>query len=359
MQEKPYKFSIAPMMGYSHRHFIHFMRLLTQESLIFTEMLPADAICANPRRMCDWHLKDMPIAVQLGGSNACKLAEASRIIADYGCQQINLNMGCPSPRVKKGAFGACLMEDGNHSAELVRAMAKACALPITVKLRIGVDAYRGDDTVDEPALHELLAKLIDAGASEIHLHARKAILSGLNPKENREVPPLRYDIASRARQKFPKIPFILNGGIADIDHALDHLQNFDGVMVGRAIVKDPFAFAFIDSKIFNKANRFDALTMRSQVFEHYCAYLENQLANPVGSARYLQKSIFSFLLQPLFALPMGLRGARKWRQILNQFTHDFSEQGSNHHLLIRFFALKKFIEQMEMTNQMQERQLSA
>ncbi len=325
MQVKSYQFSVAPMMGYTHRHFIHFIRLITRHSLLFTEMLPVDAVCVNRKRVCDWNLEDSPIAVQIGGSDPSKLALASKIITDYGADEVNLNMGCPSSRVQKGSFGACLMLQPQRSAGLVAAMTQATQLPVTVKLRIGVD---DDDTPE--ALFTLIALLRDAGASAIYLHARKALLRGLTPKENRNVPPLRYDIAQECKSQFPDYPIILNGGILTLEHAQIQGKIFDGVMVGREIIRNPFAFAAVDSQVFfgNQSKNSIQIPTREDVFMAYLDYMQREIRQCEqqygDNVRYLETSLRHFLLQPLFAMAHGRYGAKFWRQTVNHAMHETS-----------------------------------
>ncbi len=301
-----HRFTVAPMMGYSHRHFIAFMRMMSRECLLFTEMLPANGIVANHQKLCDWAVADLPITVQIGGSDAALLADAAKIIADYGATAVNLNMGCPSPKVKKGAFGACLMLQPEKSAELVAKMASASSVPVNVKIRIGVDAQD-----DEEALHHLIALLVEAGSNHIYLHARKAILKGLSPKQNRTIPPLRYDVALRVKQAFPSVPLIVNGGIETMEAVQEKLQLYDGVMVGRAAINRPYDFASIDKDIFAGTQN---IASRCDIFTQYHAYMSAIIAQqPASDTASQTAGIYHYLCQPLFNLAHGKAGAKKWR----------------------------------------------
>ncbi len=314
-----HRFTIAPMMGYSHKHFIAFMRLISKNWLLFTEMLPANGVVANRQRLCDWRPQDAPLIVQLGGSDGKILGEACQVISDYkGVTGINLNMGCPSPRVQNGAFGACLMLEPEKSADLIAFMAKSTDLPISVKLRIGVND-RDDDQEDEQALHDLIGLLLQAGAKEIYLHARKAILKGLSPKQNRNIPPLRYDVVFRCQQKFPDLTLIVNGGINTMVQAKDYLEDYSGVMIGRMATTNPLSFRHVDSEIFGYE---DNALHADELFQYYLEYIHQQLtvlANDKSnqSERYVEKSIYHYMLQPLFTLMYGVRGAKEWRMMVN------------------------------------------
>ncbi|MCH9853823.1 MAG: tRNA dihydrouridine(20/20a) synthase DusA [Alphaproteobacteria bacterium] len=332
----PHRFTVAPMMGYSHRHFLAFMRIISKHCLLFTEMLPIAAVVANRHKLCDWRHDDAPLLVQLGGSDKDLLAQSCKIISDYGgATGINLNMGCPSSRVEKGAFGACLMLEPEKSASLVATMKQATDLPISVKLRIGVDkggvdkggvdkggvdkggnktgAYTEEDA---EKLYHLIELLVSAGATEIYLHARKAILKKLNPKQNRTIPPLRYDIASTCKQYFPDLPIIVNGGIDSMAQAQTLLQDYDGVMIGRGFINHPLKFRGIDKEIFGD----EAIPSIDAIWQQYLEYIYQELARVTQgnhSKRYQQKSVYHFMLQPLLTFLYGMKGAKQWRVMIN------------------------------------------
>ncbi len=351
---QPHRFTVAPMMGYSHRHFLAFMRIISKHCLLFTEMLPIAAVVANQQKLCDWRHDNAPLIVQLGGSDTALLAQSCKIISDYGgatggAVGINLNMGCPSSRVEKGAFGACLMLEPEKSASLVAAMKQATSLPISVKLRIGVDrggVNKSGEYSEEDAekLYHLIGLLVSAGASEIYLHARKAILKKLNPKQNRNIPPLRYDIAQACKQNFPDVPIIVNGGIDSMAQAKTLLQDYDGVMIGRGCINHPLQFMGIDKEIFG-----DDADMPSidSIFQQYLDYMYQELARVKQgnhSERYQQKSVYHFMLQPLLTFLYGMKGAKQWRIMVNnlfqnpELLHDKAYMRDMREVLLNFYV---------------------
>ncbi len=319
---EPHRFTVAPMMGYSHRHFLAFMRIISKHCLLFTEMLPIAAVVANQQKLCDWRDDNKPLIVQLGGSDKGLLAQSCKIISDYGgATGINLNMGCPSSRVEKGAFGACLMLEPEKSASLVDAMKQATDLPISVKLRIGVDRGGNKSSeyteTDVQKLYHLIELLVSAGATEIYLHARKAILKKLNPKQNRTIPPLRYDIASSCKQYFPNLPIIVNGGIDSMAQAKTLLQDYDGVMIGRGFINHPLAFRGIDKEFFDDNAKIPSI---DEIWQRYLEYIYQELDRVAGgnhSKRYQQKSVYHFMLQPILTFLYGMKGAKQWRVMMN------------------------------------------
>ena len=229
------RFSVAPMMEWTDRHCRFFHRQLTRHALLYTEMLTADAIIHGPReRLLGFDAAEHPVALQLGGSHPKNLAQAATIGADFGYDEINLNVGCPSDRVQDGRFGACLMRDPKLVGECVAAMKAAVALPITVKCRLGVD----DQDIEE-SLDRFADTVIAAGADALIVHARKAWLDGLSPRENRDIPPLDHARVHRLKRRLNDFPIIINGGIHTLDEAEDHLRHVDGVMLGRAAYQNP------------------------------------------------------------------------------------------------------------------------
>ena len=225
-----YLFSVAPMMDWTDRHCRVFHRLTTRRALLYTEMLTTGAILHGDRgRLLGFDPSEHPVALQLGGSEPRDLAEAAKIGEDFGYDEINLNVGCPSDRVKEGRFGACLMAEPELVARGVQAMKQAVGIPVTVKCRIGID-----DQDPETALDELARDVVAAGADALIVHARKAWLNGLSPKENRDIPPLDYDRVYRLKATLPDVPVVINGGIASLAEARAHLAHVDGVMLGRA-----------------------------------------------------------------------------------------------------------------------------
>lgn len=242
----PWRFSIAPMMDWTDRHCRFFHRQLTACALLYTEMVTTGAVIHGDRqRLLGFSPEEQPVAVQLGGSDPAQLAEAARICADLGYCEINLNVGCPSDRVQDGHFGACLMQSPKLVAEGVAAMKAAVAIPVTVKCRIGVD-----DQDPEIALDELADRVVAAGCDALIVHARKAWLQGLSPRENRDVPPLDYGRVYRLKQRLPHVPIAINGGIRTLDEAEEHLCHVDGVMLGRAAYQNPSILHEVDARLF-------------------------------------------------------------------------------------------------------------
>jgi tRNA-dihydrouridine synthase A len=246
----PYLFSIAPMMDWTDRHCRVFHRLLTRRALLYTEMITTGAILhGNRTRLLRFDSAEHPVALQLGGSDPDALAQSARIAADFGYDQINLNVGCPSDRVQEGRFGACLMREPNLVGECVAAMRSAVAIPVTVKCRTGVD-----DQDSEEALDTMARVVTAAGANVLIVHARKAWLAGLSPRENREVPPLDYDRVYRLKRTWPNLEIILNGGIGSVEAAGAELANVDGVMMGRAAYQEPWRLLSVDRDLFGAAS---------------------------------------------------------------------------------------------------------
>ncbi|MFB9953238.1 tRNA dihydrouridine(20/20a) synthase DusA [Rhizobium puerariae] len=299
-------FAVAPMIDWTDRHCRFLHRQLSKRALLYTEMVVADAIIHGPReRLLSYSPAEHPVALQLGGSDAGKLAEAIRIAADYGYDEINLNVGCPSDRVQSGTFGACLMRDAAHVADLVSAMKRVSPVPVTVKCRIGVDDQEPADV-----LPDFLARMVGAGADAIWVHARKAWLQGLSPKENREIPPLDYDLVYRMKRENPGVFLGINGGIADLDHAAGHLQVMDGVMLGRAAYQNAGLLAGVDDLIAGAGPAGGAIpdvdwpALRDTMI----SYAEQVIASG-GRLHHVTRH--------MVGLFQGFAGARRFRQILS------------------------------------------
>jgi tRNA-dihydrouridine synthase A len=240
------KFCVAPMMDWTDRHCRFFHRLLTGRALLYTEMVTAEAVLhGNRDRLLGFSPEEHPVALQLGGSDPARLAEAAAIGADYGYDEINLNVGCPSDRVQEGRFGACLMAEPTLVAECVAAMQARVAVPVTVKCRIGIDDQDG-----EAGLERFVSAVAGAGCRTFIVHARKAWLKGLSPRENREVPPLDYERVHRLKAAHPELTIVINGGIASLDLAEAHLAHVDGVALGRAAYQTPYLLAEVDRRLF-------------------------------------------------------------------------------------------------------------
>jgi tRNA-dihydrouridine synthase A len=271
MTEYKNLFSVAPMMDWTDRHCRVFHRLMTRHGRLYTEMLTTGAILHGDRqRLLAFDAAEHPVALQLGGSDPQELAAAAKIGEDFGYDEINLNVGCPSDRVKDGRFGACLMAEPALVAAGVAAMKAAVAIPVTVKCRIGID-----DQDPEVALDGLAQAVVAAGADALVVHARKAWLSGLSPKQNRDIPPLDYDRVYRLKASMPNTPIIINGGIASLAEAKQHLVHVDGVMLGRAAYQEPWRLLNVDHELFGEAAPF--ATMKD-VFEAMTPYIERELA---------------------------------------------------------------------------------
>jgi len=259
------------MMDWTDRHCRFFHRLLTRHALLYTEMITADAvICGDRERLLGFSTEEHPVALQLGGSNPERLATAARIGAEFGYDEINLNVGCPSDRVQEGRFGACLMAEPELVAECVAAMQATCEVPVTVKCRIGID-----DQDSEADLERFISTVAAAGCATFIVHARKAWLQGLSPKENRNVPPLDYNRVYRLKAAHPELTIVINGGIRSLDEAEKHLQHVDGVMLGRAAYQMPYLLAEVDRRIFGSD---EPPVSRREVVERLKPYIERHLA---------------------------------------------------------------------------------
>ncbi|KXF76945.1 tRNA-dihydrouridine synthase A [Paramesorhizobium deserti] len=296
-----YRLAIAPMMDWTDRHCRFLHRQMTRHALLYTEMVVADAaIHGHRERLLGFSAEEHPVALQLGGSDPVKLAEAARIGAGFGYDEINLNVGCPSDRVQSGTFGACLMKSPELVAECVAAMKRAVDIPVTVKCRIGVD-----DQDPEVALDTLARQVIDAGADALWVHARKAWLQGLSPKENRDIPPLDYDRVYRLKAEYANHFIGINGGIQTLDEALDHLDRVDGVMLGRAAYHNPGLLIEADRRIFGDERApVDAVTL----IDTMCDYADRHIA---AGGR------LSHVTRHMIGLFQGMPGARRWRQLLS------------------------------------------
>jgi len=290
------------MMDYTDRHFRYLLRLMTRHTVLYTEMVTTGAILHGQRdRFLAFHPAEHPVALQLGGSNPEELAECARIGAGYGYDEINLNVGCPSDRVQSGRFGACLMAEPELVAECVAAMRDATDVPVTVKTRIGID---NRDTYE--ALRFFIAQIVQAGCECVIIHARKAWLQGLSPRQNREIPPLRYEVVQRLKRDFPSLEVIVNGGIQTLTAIHEHLVELDGVMIGREACSNPYLFADVDRRFFDAMA---PVLSREAVVEASLPYIRSQLAGQVPLAR---------ITRHLLGLYRGQPGARRWRRYLSE-----------------------------------------
>ncbi|WPZ34823.1 tRNA dihydrouridine(20/20a) synthase DusA [Thalassobaculum sp. OXR-137] len=297
------RFTVAPMMDWTDRHCRVFHRLLTRRAVLYTEMVTADAVRFGDRsRLLGYSAQEHPLALQLGGSEPEAMAEAARIAEDWGYAEVNINVGCPSDRVQSGRFGACLMREPETVGRVVAAMRAAVSIPVTVKCRIGVD-----DQDPETALDALVDRVVDAGCTTIIVHARKAWLQGLSPKENRDVPPLDYDRVRRLKAARPELEIHLNGGLGDLDVALAESAGLDGMMVGRAAYQTPWMLSEVDARVYGEAPQ---PLDRHAVVDAMAEYADRMRAE----AGTPLKSIGRHML----GLFQGLPGARGWRRRLSE-----------------------------------------
>ncbi len=292
------KLAIAPMIDWTYTHFRVFMRLLAPKALLYTDMQTPGAIAHNPRRALDFHAMETPIALQVGSSDANALATAAKHASQWGYQEINLNLGCPSDRVQSGRFGACLMADPKTVTDCIRAMKNSTDLPVTAKTRIGID------TQDSYAFFADFAhQLVDSGADKLIIHARKAWLHGLNPKQNRTIPPVQYEYVYRLKQSLPHVPIVINGNIDSLEAIQTHLTQVDGVMLGRLACQNPYAIAEIHHALYPE----HPLLSRQALLEQYAHYLRELNIIP---------SSLSLLIKPLFTLFHGQPHAKIWKEKL-------------------------------------------
>lgn len=297
--------SIAPMMDWTDRHDRYFLRLISQHALLYTEMVTADALIhGDSHRMLRYDAAEHPVALQLGGSDPDKLVTAAKMGEQYGYDEINLNVGCPSDRVKAGRFGACLMAEPQLVGECIAAMQAAVSIPVTVKTRIGIDR---DDSYQP--LHDFVSVVADHGCEVFIIHARKAWLDGLSPKENRDIPPLRYEYVHRLKAEFPQLNISINGGIKTLDDAASHLDDLQGVMIGREAYQNPYILAEVDQRFYGTQT---PPRSRIEVVEAMYPYIEQQLA---------QGHRLNTVTRHILGLFQGQPGARAWRRHLSENAH--------------------------------------
>ncbi|MEO8757349.1 MAG: tRNA dihydrouridine(20/20a) synthase DusA [Devosia sp.] len=310
------RFSVAPMMDWTDRHCRVFHRLLTRRALLFTEMVTSPAVIHGDReRLLGFSDVEHPLAVQLGGSDPKELAEAARVATAFGYDEINLNVGCPSDRVQSGRFGACLMAEPELVAECIRAMRDATDLPVTVKCRIGID-----DQDTEESLDRFADLMVAAGAVHLYVHARKAWLNGLSPKENRTIPPLDYPRVDRLAERLAPFPVSINGGIEMLTAAAEHLAHMSGVMLGRAAYHEPMLLAEIDHLFYGDPERRSDLGMIMRAMADY-AEVELTRGTRLNS-----------ITRHMLGLANGRPGARAFRQILSV---DACRKGAGPEVLMR------------------------
>lgn len=296
----PWRMSVAPMMDWTDRHCRYLHRLLSRHTLLYTEMVTTGALVhGDVQRHLRFDVAEHPVALQLGGSEPADLAHCARLGEQWGYGEINLNCGCPSERVQRGAFGACLMNEPQLVADCVKAMVDVVQVPVTVKHRIGIDQNE-----DYGFVRDFVGVVADAGCRVFIVHARNAWLKGLSPKENREIPPLRYDVAARLKADFPQLTIAINGGFQTDAAVLQELARVDGVMVGREAYHNPWWLARWDEQFFGAA---PAALTREQLEEDMVAYMERE-ATAHGTHWYA-------VARHMLGLRNGLPGARRWRQV--------------------------------------------
>jgi tRNA-dihydrouridine synthase A len=295
------RFSIAPMLDWTDRHCRYFHRLMTSQSLLYTEMVTTGAIIHGKGDYLDHSAPEYPLALQLGGSNPSDLAHCAKLAEARGYSEINLNVGCPSDRVQNGRFGACLMGEPALVADCVTAMRTVVSIPVTVKTRIGID-----DQDSYEFLQAFIERVRDAGCDTFIVHARKAWLSGLSPRENREIPPLDYPRVYQLKRDYPNLTIAINGGVNSLTQTLDHLQQVDGVMMGREAYQNPYLLAHVDQQVFGLSK---AVPTRHDIVRMMLPYIEQELAK----GNYL-----SHVTRHMLGLFQGQVGARAWRRHLSE-----------------------------------------
>ena len=301
-----HRFCVAPMMDRTDRHCRYFHRLLTKRSFLYTEMLHSNAILnGDVNKLLEFRAEEHPLAIQLGGSDPSSLAEASVISEEFGFEEINLNIGCPSSKVQKGRFGAVLMREPELVSKCIYAMKKSVSIPVTVKCRIGVD-----DMDEDAYLDKFIKELSFSGCETFIIHARKAWLSGLSPKDNREIPPLNYQRVYKLKETFPELNIIINGGIKTIKESIEHLNYVDGVMLGREAYDNPFILTEVDSEIFSDAMH---PIQRTDILTKMLPYIQSEIDKGTK---------ISHITKHLMGLFKGFDGAKNIRKYLVSLSNE-------------------------------------
>ena len=292
-----HKASIAPMMQYTDMHDRYLLRLISKKVFLYTEMVTTGAILYGKCfHQLEFNKEEHPVAIQLGGSDVNDLVKSAKIAEDYGYDEINLNVGCPSDRVQKGRFGACLMLEPDHVAECLNAMQTNVTVPVTIKCRLGVD-----DHEDYGFLYNFVNIVQDAGIKHFIIHARNGILKGLSPRQNRHIPPLKYDYVYQLKKDFPNLNITINGGIKTIDECKEHLQHVDGVMIGRAAYENPFLIKDIDTELYGIESNINS---KKSILNQYLDYVEDKLQEGHDLSR---------MMKHLFGLSRGDKFAKTFR----------------------------------------------
>ena len=309
------KVCVAPMMDCTDRHERFFLRLISKNVLLYTEMIVSEAISrGDKKKLLAFNLNEKPLALQVGGSSAKLLAEAAKTGEDFGYDEINLNLGCPSRKVQKNKFGACLIKEPNLVADCLTEMRASCSIPVTVKTRIGYD-----DVEDYESLKNFIKILKKTGVKTFIIHARKAMLGKFTPKQNLNIPPLKYDIVYRLKKEFPEEEVIINGGINSIYQIKNHLEKVDGVMIGRSVYHSPYFLAEIEREIFNNDN----ISSRKEIIENLIPYIKSEIKKGTRLNQIMRHTIGLF---------HGQTGANFWKRYLseNMRVRDADVQKINH-----------------------------
>ncbi|WP_374347473.1 tRNA dihydrouridine(20/20a) synthase DusA [Chitinimonas sp.] len=293
---------VAPMLDWTDRHYRFFLRQISRHAFLYTEMVTTGALIHGDRhRFLDYSDIEHPVALQLGGSDPADLATCARLVEQWGYDEVNLNVGCPSERVQSGAFGACLMEEPQLVADCVKAMRDVVSIPVTVKHRIGINEVEHYEY-----LRDFVGTVAAAGCEVFIVHARNAILKGLSPKENREIPPLKYDYVHRLKRDFPGLEIILNGGLNDWDEIDAQLDQVDGVMIGRMAYHDPYQFAAVDARYYGDAG---PVASRAEVARALMPYIAERMQQGRSEPKHIVRHVLG--------LYQGRPGARTWRRMLS------------------------------------------
>ena len=319
MQKINRKISVAPMMDCTDRHDRYFLRLMSKNVMLYSEMVATkSAIHGDRKKILSYSPEEKPLALQVGGSDKAELAEVAKIAEDMGYDEININLGCPSKKVQKNMFGACLMREPDLVAECINSMVNACKIPVTAKTRIGFD-----DTEEFDYLNNFILKMKDVGCSTFILHARKAILTGLSPKQNLNIPKLNYGMVYKIKEENPDLEIIINGGISKIDEIKNHLTLCDGVMIGRSIYQNPYSLVEIENEIFGTKEQ----PTREEIAEKLLEYLEKEVK--LGTK-------VNHIMRHTVGLYHGQIGSKDWKRYLsdNMMARDSDFQKSKHIMTI-------------------------
>ncbi len=320
-------FSVAPMLDWTDRHFRFLCRLISKEILLYTEMVATKSLVfGNRDYLLNYHEQEHPIALQLGGSDIQEMLFCGKLAQQKGYDQININVGCPSDRVQSGQFGACLMANAELIAEMVTKLQENVKIPVTIKCRTGIDHLDQYEF-----LTHFIQTIADAGCKTFIIHARKAWLSGLSPKQNRDIPPLEYDKVYQVKQDFPKLDIHINGGITSIEQAKQHLKYVDGVMLGRAVYQNPWILSQVDSQIFHKPA---PLNNQKELVLNYLPYLLAQMQSGVK---------LHAITRHMLGLFHGLPGAKRWRRLLSEQANQIDNTRSAEKLILQ--ALDQVVEE--------------